>query len=96
MTIPSLPVDASLPERLIHWTRVLDSLPETRIDSADPCSLPNLLWLCRTIEKEGALWSPDKTGRWLGFVEGVMAEREKVPASLWAFPPRRPCALSCP
>lgn len=86
MTIPSLPVDASLPERLEHWTKVLESLPEARATNADPCSLPNLLWLCQTIQKEGRNWSPDKTGRWLGFVEGVMAERDNAPVADWPFP----------
>jgi hypothetical protein len=60
--------------------------PAAARDNPDPCSKANLLWLCRTALTEGPHWPADKTGRWTGFVEGVLAEEEHFPVSSWENP----------
>lgn len=35
----------------------------------------HLRWMCRTARDNAAFWPVDKTGRWLGFVQGVLAAR---------------------
>ncbi len=36
-------------------------------------SLANLIWMCRTALERLESFPPDKTSRWLGFVQGVLA-----------------------
>ncbi|MFX4299971.1 hypothetical protein [Pseudosulfitobacter pseudonitzschiae] len=38
-------------------------------------SLENLVWMCTQCISNIATWPDDKTGRWLGFVQGCLAMR---------------------
>lgn len=61
------------------FRRYLDMLERLPAEIARPAPPPprtgrdNLAWMCRTALSEGATFPVDKTCRWLGFVQGVMA-----------------------
>ena len=35
----------------------------------------NLMWMCDQIEQNACQWPDDKTGRWLGFIQGILASQ---------------------
>lgn len=41
-------------------------------------SHPHLIWMCQIIINHDAEWPQDKSGRWLGFVQGIMAAQRLI------------------
>lgn len=51
-------------------------LPIDKIDG--PTSFPHLRWMCETALENLQAWPTDKTSRWIGFVQGVLAARGRL------------------
>lgn len=62
---------ALMARRYIH---LIDGLKDPDPMRRDPeMSRPHLIWMCQIITNHAHVWPKDKTGRWLGFVQGVLA-----------------------
>lgn len=47
-------------------------------DQAHPTELCHLAWMLDTVRLEVHKWPLDKSGRWIGYVQGVLVEQRKL------------------
>lgn len=66
------PIRVALQEALIG---LIPQIPVVQSDDAAPTSMTHLHWMMVHALRNYHIWPIDKTSRWIGFVQGVLAAR---------------------
>ena len=53
---------------------LIDNLEDPNPPNVDT-SIPHLMWMAKTINETIDIWPIDKSNRWVGFIQGVLATR---------------------
>jgi len=73
-------IKTTLPHSLLmdRYILILEAAKEDPLRDHQRLSNKNLLWMCKEIQKMEKEWPGDKTGRWCGFIQGVMAMKNLI------------------